>query len=52
LVLHAFLRLMSSMLNQANEEDTRSNKKKDKEEATRPDAEVIDWFLAIDLMHV
>jgi hypothetical protein len=43
---------MSSMLNQVNEEDVRSNKKKDKEQATTPDAEVIDWFLAIDLMHV
>jgi len=52
LVLHAFLRLMSSMLNRAHEEDARSNKKIDKGEATRPDAEIIDWFLAIDLMHV
>jgi hypothetical protein len=43
---------MSSMLNQANEENARSNKKKDKEQGTRPDAEIIDWFLAIDLMHV
>jgi hypothetical protein len=40
------------MLNEAKEDGARSNKKKDKEQATRPNAEVIDWFLAIDLIHV
>jgi len=40
------------MLNQVNEDGARSNKEKDKEQATRPNAEVVDWFLAIDLMHV
>jgi len=43
---------MLSMLNQVKEERARSNKKKDKEQATGPSPEVIDWFLAIDLMHV
>jgi hypothetical protein len=40
------------MVNQVKEEGAHSNKKKDKEQATRPNAEVIDWFLAIDLMHI
>jgi len=40
------------MINQVNIEGARSNKKKDKEQTTGPNAEVIDWFLAIDLMHV
>lgn len=40
------------MLNEVKENGARSTKKKDKEQATRPSAEVIDWFLAIDLIHV
>jgi hypothetical protein len=40
------------MLSQVKEDGSRSNKKKGREQAMGPSAEVIDWFLAIDLMHV
>jgi len=40
------------MINQVKKDHVRSNKKEDEEQASRPNAEVIDWFLAIDLMHV
>lgn len=52
MVLYAFLRLKSPMLNQIKEDGARSNRKRDKEQVTRPNAEVVDWFLAIDLLHV
>ncbi|MGA3191495.1 MAG: hypothetical protein ABSD73_03160 [Candidatus Bathyarchaeia archaeon] len=40
------------MLNEVKEDRAHPNKRKAKEPATRPNAEVIDWFLAIDLIHV
>ena len=52
MVLHAFLRSMSSMPDQIKKDRARSNKKKDEEQTPRPNAEVIDWFLAIDVIHV
>ena len=50
MVLYAFLRLTFTMLNDVKKDP--SNKKKDREKAMRLNADVIDWFLAIDLMHV
>jgi len=52
MVLYAFLRLMSSMLNQVKKDRAYSNKKEGEEQVSRPNAEVIDWFLAIDVMHI
>jgi hypothetical protein len=51
MVLYAFLRL-KPMPNQVKKDRSRLDKKKDIKQSTTPNAEVIDWFLAIDMMHV
>jgi len=50
MVFYAFLRLTFSMPNQVKKDRSRPNKKREMEQATRPNADLIDWFLAIDVM--
>jgi hypothetical protein len=52
MVLYAFLRLTSSMLDRVKKDGAHSSKERDDEPAKRLRAEVIDWFLAIDVMQV
>jgi hypothetical protein len=40
------------MLDRVKRDSAHSSKERDDEPATRPSAEVIDWFLAIDVMHL
>jgi hypothetical protein len=40
------------MPTQVKKDRSRPNKKKDIKQTTTPSAEVIDWFLAIDMVHV
>ena len=52
MVLYAFLRLTFTLLDEVKEDRASSNEKKGREKKMKLNAEVIDWFLAIDLMHV